>query len=77
LTQTSVSKDGWFHSGDIGRKDDDGFFSIVDRKKDMIIRGGFNVYPQHLEQALRRVSGSGRPCHAGVVVRPAEVGDAA
>ncbi len=43
---------GWFHSGDIGRQDEDGFFYIVDRVKDMIIRGGFNVYPREVEEAL-------------------------
>jgi long-chain acyl-CoA synthetase len=43
---------GWFHSGDIGIRDADGSFSIVDRKKDMIIRGGFNVYPREVEEVL-------------------------
>ncbi len=43
---------GWFHSGDIGYKDEDGFIFIVDRKKDMILRGGFNVYPRELEEVL-------------------------
>ena len=43
---------GWFHSGDIGRKDEEGFFYIVDRVKDMIIRGGFNVYPREIEEVL-------------------------
>ena len=43
---------GWFHTGDIGKMDEDGYFSIVDRKKDMIIRGGFNVYPRELEEVL-------------------------
>jgi long-chain acyl-CoA synthetase len=43
---------GWFHSGDMARQDDDGYFFIVDRKKDMIIRGGFNVYPRELEEVL-------------------------
>lgn len=43
---------GWFHSGDIGTVDADGDFSIVDRKKDMIIRGGFNVYPREVEEVL-------------------------
>ena len=43
---------GWFHSGDIGRRDADGSYFIVDRKKDMIIRGGFNVYPREVEEVL-------------------------
>jgi len=45
-------RDGWFHTGDIGTRDDDGFYFIVDRKKDMIIRGGFNVYPREIEEVL-------------------------
>jgi long-chain acyl-CoA synthetase len=44
--------DGWFHSGDLGKVDEDGFFFIVDRKKDMIIRGGYNVYPREIEEVL-------------------------
>jgi long-chain acyl-CoA synthetase len=43
---------GWFHSGDIGVRDAEGAFSIVDRKKDMILRGGFNVYPREVEEVL-------------------------
>ena len=43
---------GWFHSGDIGRTDEDGYFYIVDRKKDLIIRGGYNVYPREVEEVL-------------------------
>jgi long-chain acyl-CoA synthetase len=43
---------GWLHSGDIGYRDDDGFYFIVDRTKDMIIRGGFNVYPREVEEML-------------------------
>ncbi len=43
---------GWFHSGDIGYVDEDGDFVIVDRKKDLIIRGGYNVYPREVEEAL-------------------------
>jgi long-chain acyl-CoA synthetase len=46
--------DGWFRTGDIGRKDAEGFISIVDRKKDLIIRGGFNVYPREVEEVLMR-----------------------
>jgi len=44
--------DGWLRTGDLGRVDDDGFFYIVDRTKDMIIRGGFNVYPREIEEVL-------------------------
>jgi long-chain acyl-CoA synthetase len=44
--------DGWFKSGDVATRDADGFYFIVDRKKDMIIRGGFNVYPREIEETL-------------------------
>ncbi|WP_375502226.1 long-chain fatty acid--CoA ligase [uncultured Jatrophihabitans sp.] len=44
--------DGWFRSGDIATKDDDGYYTIVDRKKDLIIRGGYNVYPREIEEVL-------------------------
>jgi long-chain acyl-CoA synthetase len=47
-----VLRDGWLFTGDIARQDLDGFFSIVDRKKDMIISGGMNVYPSDVEQPL-------------------------
>ncbi|HEX4668725.1 MAG TPA: long-chain fatty acid--CoA ligase [Solirubrobacterales bacterium] len=43
---------GWFHSGDMARVDDEGYFYIVDRKKDLIIRGGYNVYPREVEEVL-------------------------
>ncbi|HEY8809616.1 MAG TPA: long-chain fatty acid--CoA ligase [Solirubrobacterales bacterium] len=45
-------RSGWFHSGDMARVDEDGFFYIVDRKKDLIIRGGYNVYPREVEEVL-------------------------
>ena len=45
-------KDGWFHSGDMGKVDEDGYFFIVDRKKELIIRGGYNVYPREIEEVL-------------------------
>jgi long-chain acyl-CoA synthetase len=48
----AVMRDGWFRSGDLGRRDKDGFYYIVDRVKDMIIRGGFNVYPREIEEVL-------------------------
>ena len=51
-TAEAIDADGWFHSGDLARKDEDGFYFIVDRKKDMIIRGGLNVYPREIEELL-------------------------
>jgi len=48
----AVLADGWFSTGDLGRVDEEGYFSIVDRKKDMIIRGGLNVYPREVEEVL-------------------------
>ncbi len=45
-------QDGWFRSGDLGRRDEDGWYYIVDRSKDMIIRGGYNVYPREIEEVL-------------------------
>src|SRR5450759_4000479 len=46
--------DGWFRTGDLGTKDDEGFITIVDRKKDMVLRGGYNVYPREVEEVLLR-----------------------
>ncbi|KXK02116.1 MAG: acyl-CoA synthetase /AMP-acid ligase II [Acidobacteria bacterium OLB17] len=45
-------RNGWFHTGDIGMIDEDGYLTIVDRKKDMILRGGYNVYPRELEELI-------------------------
>jgi long-chain acyl-CoA synthetase len=47
-----VMEDGWFRTGDMARVDEDGYFFIVDRKKEMIIRGGYNVYPREVEEVL-------------------------
>ncbi|WP_282693485.1 long-chain fatty acid--CoA ligase [Streptomyces sp. CC208A] len=47
-----VMRDGWFRTGDLARRDEDGFYYVVDRSKDMIIRGGFNVYPREIEEVL-------------------------
>jgi long-chain acyl-CoA synthetase len=51
-TSAAISADGWFRSGDLALMDEDGYFFIVDRKKDMIIRGGYNVYPREIEEVL-------------------------
>ncbi|WP_284037488.1 fatty acid--CoA ligase family protein [Neobacillus sp. 114] len=50
-TEASI-KDGWLHTGDMARMDEDGYFYIVDRKKDMIIVGGYNVYPREVEEVI-------------------------
>jgi long-chain acyl-CoA synthetase len=49
---SEVLEDGWLRTGDLARMDEDGYFFIVDRKKDMIIRGGYNVYPREIEEVL-------------------------
>lgn len=51
---TQAIRDGWFYSGDLAYKDEDGYIFIVDRKKDMIIRGGLKVYPREVEEVLYR-----------------------
>jgi long-chain acyl-CoA synthetase len=45
-------RDGWLYTGDMAKKDEDGYFYIVDRKKDMIIAGGYNIYPREVEEVL-------------------------
>ncbi|PWU47199.1 long-chain-fatty-acid--CoA ligase [Micromonospora globispora] len=47
-----VLRDGWFRTGDVARRDEDGYYFIVDRAKDMIVRGGFNVYPREIEEVI-------------------------
>jgi long-chain acyl-CoA synthetase len=51
-TAEAIDPDGWFYSGDIARVDEDGYLFIVDRKKELIIRGGYNVYPREIEEVL-------------------------
>ncbi len=53
-TETAnVLRDGWLYTGDIARMDEDGYFYIVDRKKDMVIAGGFNIYPTNIEKVIK------------------------
>jgi long-chain acyl-CoA synthetase len=51
-TAAALGADGWFKTGDIATVDEDGYFSIVDRKKDLVIRGGYNVYPREVEEVM-------------------------
>jgi long-chain acyl-CoA synthetase len=56
-TAHSIDSDGWLHTGDIARMDENGFFYIVDRKKDMILVSGFNVYPNEVEDVIAMMPG--------------------
>jgi long-chain acyl-CoA synthetase len=88
-TSLAIDVDGWFRTGDLGRTDEDGYFFIVDRKKDMILRGGYNVYPREIEELLYEYPGIleaavfgvphpqlGEEVAAAVVARPGETIDA-
>jgi acyl-CoA synthetase (AMP-forming)/AMP-acid ligase II len=50
-------RNGWLHTGDVGRMDEDGFFYILDRKNDMLVSGGYNIYPREIEDALGEYDG--------------------
>lgn len=65
-TAAAISSDGWFGTGDIGRVDDDGYFYIVDRKKQMIIRGGLNIYPREIEEVLYEHPAVAEACVVGI-----------
>lgn len=67
---TDAIKNGWFYTGDMGRLDDEGYLYIVDRKKDLILRGGFNVFPRDVEDALLEHPAV---AVAGVVGKPDEL----
>ena len=62
----AVLVDGWLLTGDIARMDEEGFFYIVDRKKDMIIAGGYNIYPREIEEVLYRHDAVKEAAVAGV-----------
>lgn len=63
MTRETIEPDGWLHTGDLARMDEDGCIFIVDRKKDMILTAGFNVYPAEIERVL-----AGHPAVALVAV---------
>ncbi|HKY49658.1 MAG TPA: AMP-binding protein [Candidatus Limnocylindria bacterium] len=82
-------RNGWLHTGDVGRMDEDGFFYILDRKNDMLISGGFNVYPREVEDVLQAFDGVieaavvglpdekwGDRLHAVIAARPGVDGEA-
>jgi acyl-CoA synthetase (AMP-forming)/AMP-acid ligase II len=76
-TAEAVDADGWLHTGDIGRVDQNGYLKVTDRLKDMYICGGFNVYPAEVEQALARLDGVVESAVVGVPdERLGEVGKA-
>ena len=56
-TAAAIDADGWLHTGDMAKMDEDGFFYIVDRKKDMILVSGFNVYPNEIEDVIAMMPG--------------------
>jgi long-chain acyl-CoA synthetase len=62
----AVMVDGWFRTGDLGTRDEDGYLTIVDRKKDMVLRGGYNVYPREVEEVLLRCPGIAQVAVIGV-----------
>lgn len=66
LTAEIVSADGWATAGDMGRFDDEGYLYLVDRRKDMIISGGVNVYPNEIEEALLAVDGTDEIAVVGI-----------
>lgn len=53
-TAAAIDTEGWFSTGDIATRDEEGYYRIVDRKKDLIIRGGYNVYPREVEEVLHQ-----------------------
>ncbi len=65
-TRQVLSADGWLHTGDIAKMDEDGFFYIVDRKKDLIISGGYNVYPRDIEEVFYEHPKVQEACAVGI-----------
>jgi fatty-acyl-CoA synthase len=68
-TAEAIDAEGWFHTGDIGKHDEEGYFYVLDRKKDMVITGGENVYPAEVEAVLYKMPGI---AEVGVIGLPDE-----
>jgi long-chain acyl-CoA synthetase len=65
-TSEVLTADGWLLTGDLAVMDTDGWFSVVDRKKDLIIAGGFNIYPTEVEEVIRGIAGVTDCCVIGL-----------
>ncbi len=65
-TDETLTSDGWLHTGDIARMDEDGYFYIVERKKDLIISGGYNVYPRDIEEVFYEHPDVKEACAIGI-----------
>ncbi|OQY60559.1 MAG: long-chain fatty acid--CoA ligase [Desulfobacteraceae bacterium 4572_88] len=65
-TENVLTEDGWLHTGDIAKMDEDGYFFIVDRKKDMIISGGYNVYPRDIDEVFYEHPKVQEACTVGI-----------
>ena len=73
LANETAFRNGWFHTGDIGYRDADGFYYIVDRKSDMIIRGGENIYPREIDEVLYQHPAVAAAATAGCVYRRSSI----
>ncbi len=68
-TTATAFRDGWFHSGDLGTLDDDGYLTVTGRLKDMIVSGGLNIYPREIESLLQQIPGA---LEVAVIGKPSE-----
>jgi len=74
-TDKVLSEEGWMYTGDIATVDEHGYFRIVDRKKDMIVVSGFNVYPNEVEEVVADYDGVGEVAAIGIEDEKSSEGD--